>query len=132
MGLSIRRLNTLATGVASSVMNSLSRFWNGDYRLVHSFWLWGLLVSQPFGILTVALAFFIGSSMGFGAGVFVYLALMIPFISFIYVGLWRSATKYQGRVWGVLVKFIIVAGVLNFIYAATQISQQLSQILTRL
>lgn len=123
----------------------VARHWRGDISLPKSYWLNGVLL---FGLginAILAIVFLIAVNLllhnlgaAWGIGI-VYIALNCGAWVWAVVGVWRSASKYQGpRVWSVLAKIAIVLGVVvtvgnvartvSAIQYATQAAQQGNQV----
>ena len=87
-------------------MNSINRFWNGDVSLPKSYWLIGWLLAFPIivGSFTIMDYHFY-----FGA------ALLVIWIGFSTVGIWRSSDKYEGKkAWAVLTKIWLSINITYF------------------
>ena len=78
-------------------MNSINRFWNGDVSLPKSYWLIGWLLAFP--IIFNSLTIMADINFYFGA------ALLVIWIGFSTVGIWRASDKYEGKkAWAVCTK----------------------------
>ena len=87
--------------------NLFVNFWNGDVSLVKSYWLVGVLLSAAFGFVSALIILSIG--LHFHA---VY-GLIIPWLIYTTVGIWRSSDKYKGpKHWAVLAKVAVVLGII--------------------
>lgn len=93
-------------------MDRLKKVFNGDERLVITYWVWGFLGSIVVLILTWVVLFLIGFFNPVGFAI-----LQLPWYIFIWVSIWRSAGNYQGpRFWAILAKVIVVLGIIGSIY----------------
>ena len=89
-------------------MNSINRFWNGDVSLPKSYWLIGWLLAFPIivGSFTIMDYHFY-----FGA------ALLVIWIGFSTVGIWRSSDKYEGKkAWAVFTKIWLILNIIHAIF----------------
>ena len=95
-------------------MNFIKKLINGEFSLVKTFWLYGLI--------TMWILVFIGARMFEYSIIYGFFAIV--FIGLIYfaiqsIGLWRASNKYNGpRIWSVLSKFWVVLVALNYIKEA--------------
>ena len=92
----------------------LSKLWNGNYSLVKTYWLFYVLL---WGIFSLPIRWFGATNEKLQAEyvqlVMFSLCLFVAYGSIVLVGLWRSASKYDGRkLWVILVKVIVCIGVL--------------------
>ena len=95
-------------------MNYVKKFWNGDVRLVISYWVVGGLLSFPVGLVLAFLSMAVSPhDDGFGLYKLFYVGWMV----FLSVGVWRSSDKYwrnpknQGRKgWAIAAKIGIMLG----------------------
>lgn len=93
-------------------MDRFKKVFNGDERLVITYWVWGFLGSIVVIILTWAVLFLIGFFNPLGQTI-----LQLPWYIFIWISIWRSAGNYKGKiVWAILAKVMVVVGVLGSIY----------------
>ena len=87
--------------------NFFEDFWNGDVSLVKSYWLVGVVLSFAVGFFGALLI--LGVGLHFNA---VY-AIIIPWLIYTTVGIWRSSDKYKGpKHWAVLAKVAVVIGII--------------------
>jgi hypothetical protein len=87
-----------------------ANLWRGNYTLVKTYWLFGLLGSIGLG-LTVAIAAQITKSPLILLSGLASLGVWQVFIS---VAIWRSAVKYGGaKIWSVLARVAIFTGFLQ-------------------
>lgn len=92
----------------------LTKLWNGNYSLAKTYWLFYVLI---WGIFSIPIRWFSATSEKLQAEyvqlVMFSLCLFVAYGSIVLVGLWRSASKYDGRMlWVILVKCIVCIGVL--------------------
>ena len=93
-------------------MDRLKKVFNGDERLVITYWVWGLIGGFVYGF---SVGFVLGL-LGFTEPLLISI-LTLPFLLFIWVSIWRSSGKYQGpTIWAILAKIAVVLGVIGFIY----------------
>lgn len=90
-------------------MELVADVWHGRLPLWKVFWLYGLGGAVLFGFVDQAL----GSGMKQGAVSHLMalsvVAVMVTYFVIVFVGVWRSATNYAGKlVWAVLAKFVAV------------------------
>jgi len=95
-------------------MNYIKKFWNGDVPLVISYWLVGVLVSFPVGLVIGFLSMALSPHDG---GIGLSKLLTTGWMVFISFGVWRSSDKYwknpknQGRKgWAIVAKIAVVIG----------------------
>ena len=84
------------------------KFLDGELSLPHSYWLVGVVYSFGVGII---LGIFM---LGFNLPERAANVLALPWLVFITIGIWKSATKYKGpKFWAILAKIAIVIGIIN-------------------
>ncbi len=90
----------------------IAKLWRGDYSLVVTYWVFGVVVGV---VLNAALT---ASARTLPVAVyFAFLAAVLAYSILVWVGIWRAATKYQGdRIWPTLAKCMVVAAVLMLIW----------------
>lgn len=89
-------------------MDIFKKVFNGDERLVITFWVWGFLGS----IVYNAIVWF---AFGF-AGLMVVGLLRLLYGVFIWVSIWRSSDKYKGPShWALIAKILVILGVIGTI-----------------
>ena len=90
--------------------NFFEDFWNGDVSLVKSYWLVGVVLSFAVGFFGALLI--LGVGLHFNA---VY-AIIIPWLIYTTVGIWRSSDKYKGpKFWAILAKIAVVISIIQSI-----------------
>jgi hypothetical protein len=92
-------------------MELIKQLWRGDVSLVRTYWGFGVFASILFKILENVLEnyFFKIVSTSYGTSlIYAVAGLTYIYFSFIFIAIWRSATKYNGpSVWSVLAKFVV-------------------------
>ena len=94
------------------------RVWQGKLALWKTFWLFGagsgiLIILPPIVTVLAKIGYLRFFFNGFG---FLLLALvfLLLYLVWVFVGIWRAATNYQGNpVWAVLAKLAVAAGTLD-------------------
>jgi hypothetical protein len=80
------------------------RLFNGELGLAVTYWVFGMLGAGAWKLI-----FWLVRPER--ALTWVLLALMLAYLGFIYVSIWRAATKYNGRKeWALLAKAAVIAG----------------------
>ena len=105
---------------AGWLIASVNKFWQGDVRLVISYWIFGVIVLR-----ILAIPMYILEAKGFlnenpeelywevDLAIFLYFMSATTSNVLIVVGIWRSANKYTGPVmWGRLAQAAIIIGFL--------------------
>ena len=94
-------------------MNLINKFWNGDITLWKSYWIAGVIIPIPLGFIVGFLA------AALGLAPVSYKVVMITYIGWTLVGVWRSADKYQGKkIFSILAKIGMVVG---FLYSLSNL-----------
>ena len=105
-------------------MDLIRDLWRGDFPLVKTYWLFGVVAGIFFNI-TFAYIEYYSAAFSTGIGpVFVlgFIILVFIYSAFISVAIWRSANKYQGpQRYAILAKFSVILGVMALIKAALEI-----------
>jgi len=92
-------------------MDFIKKLINGEFSLVKTFWLYGLIVMWT---LTFIGARLLEYQIVYGLIAIVIIGLIYVVIQSI--GLWRASNKHSGlRVWSVLSKFWVILVVLSFV-----------------
>lgn len=91
----------------------LTKLWNGNYSLAKTYWLFYVLI---WGIFSIPIRWFDATNEKLQTEyvqlVMFSLCLFVAYGSIVLVGLWRSASKYDGRrLWAILAKIIVCIGV---------------------
>lgn len=93
-------------------MNKIKQVFNGDEKLVLTFWLWGFLGSLIWGFLWG----FILVAAGMTSPMVISIVGLVYSI-FAWVSIWRSSDKYTGqKIWAILAKVMVVLGVVWTVY----------------
>ena len=100
-------------------MKFIRDLWRGDVPLVWTYWGFGVVVTLVF----VGLFAIVGNNLsGFDrsaaliATVIALFVFAIVYTVFVWIAIWRSASKYTGRrMWRILAKTVVVLGVLGTI-----------------
>lgn len=88
--------------------NFIARVWNGNAGLAVIYWIYGVFAGLLWGIAFSLLA----PAPDSGSAKLFLVCIAVYFI-IVYVGIWRAASKYQGKkTWAVLAKFAAVLGAL--------------------
>jgi len=107
----------------SKKQNIVKIYWNGDMSLARSFWLVSVVI---LGVVSIP-SYFVTDAVIDNMGTALSLLLLLwtvffyVFLVYVYVGLWRSSSKYitynkkkkKSVIWGYVVYTIIVLGVLR-------------------
>jgi hypothetical protein len=109
-------------------MKLIKRLWGGEVSLGCVFWLYGVLVGFLFNLLFAAILLFyasISASVPFlSAIVWILTIIYFIYLIFIYLVIWRTAGKYQGKkVWSILARICVVLGFLGLALNAVHIAQ---------
>ena len=90
-------------------MDMIKKVFNGDERLVITFWVWGFIVSW---IYYFAVGFILGA-LGIDNALIIAVVQLI-WLVFIALAVWRSSDKYTGAsIWAILAKIWVVLSVLG-------------------
>lgn len=93
-------------------MDRFKKVFNGDERLVITFWVWGFIGGIVYSILIGIILFVLGFF-----GPLAFTIIQLPWYIFIWVSIWRSAGNYQGPgFWAIIAKVLVVLGILGSIY----------------
>lgn len=93
-------------------MDKFKKVFNGNERLVITYWVWGFVGSIVVVILTWVLLLLSGFFNPVALTI-----LQLPWYIFIWVSIWRSAGNYQGPgYWAIIAKVMVVLGILGSIY----------------
>ena len=93
-------------------MDIFKKVFNGDERLVITFWVWGFVGSIVYGF-TLGLVLVI---LGMASTLIISL-LQLPWFAFIWISIWRSAGKYKGpQHWALIAKILVGLGVVYWVY----------------
>lgn len=93
-------------------MDIFKKVFNGDERLVITFWGWGFLGSIVYGIIVTLLLGLLGL-----ATPLILAIARLPWSIFVWISVWRSSDKYKGPShWALIAKGLVILGVLFTIY----------------
>ena len=107
----------------SKKQNIVKIYWNGDISLAKSFWLVSVVILGVVSIPSYFVTDAVIDNMGTALSLFLlfWTVFFYVFLVYVYVGLWRSSSKYitynkkkkKSALWGYVVFTIIVLGVLR-------------------
>lgn len=90
---------------------------DGDFGLVKTYWLYGVLVSIVGNILMQGAAL-----SGSKALIIVLLLVMIVYAVFQLTGVWNASNRYTGlKIWAILAKIAVIVGVLSLLSSVLMI-----------
>ena len=96
-------------------MEILNKLKNGEYSLVKTYWLFGVIGNLPFNII------FSISVLSLEAITFAFF-MAIAYNYFWILGCWKAASDYQGiAIWSILAKGVCVLTGLSILYALVTI-----------
>ena len=96
-------------------MNLINKFWNGKISLWISYWIFGVLIPIPAGFLLGMLAALMRLPP------ISYKLIMLIYLLFTFVGIWRSANNYQGKkIFSILAKLGILLGLIYTLFNMAQ------------
>ena len=82
-------------------MNAISDLWIGRFGLAKTYWVWGVLSGIPWGIALTLV------TPGSNLAILVVLAFFAYYV-IVHVGIWRSASEYEGaKAWAILAKIAV-------------------------
>ena len=103
--------------------NILIRYWNGEFSLAKTFWIVGVLIGSIVALPSVLIddGTITASSDGVTILIAIYTILFNFFLVYVYIGMWRSSSKYiaqkkkikRSSFWGCAVYFSVVMGFLS-------------------
>lgn len=94
--------------------NVLGNLWSGNYTLVKTYWLFGLVGGIAVTVLYLAV---VGVTRSAFVAILGWLGVCV-WQFFISVAIWRSAGKYTGsKVWAVLARVGVVIGIVRLMHA---------------
>jgi hypothetical protein len=95
-------------------MGLIGRIWRGEEGLARTFWVYGFAVNILLKGLLLLIAFVSSGVPTFGLAVLGVLAFSLVYSIFIWVGIWRSASRYAGpKTWAVLAKIAVVVSIIG-------------------
>ena len=82
---------------------------NGDFGLAKTYWLYGVVVGIAFRVLTTIIPS--------PVIVAILSVAWIAYAIFLYMGIWKAASKYTGeKIWAVLAQIMVVLGALFLLF----------------
>jgi len=82
---------------------------NGDFGLAKTYWLYGVVVGIAFRVLTAIIPS--------PVLVAILSVAWIAYAVFLYMGIWKAASKYTGeKIWAVLAQIMVVLGALFLLF----------------
>jgi hypothetical protein len=100
-------------------MRYIKKVWRGEERLWVTFWIYYITMNFATASATDDI------SVPFIEGDFAFLVILVIFVVwlisqiFMLVAIWRSASKYEGKIpWGNICKFVLVAGLIAGLWAS--------------
>ena len=105
--------------------NILIKYWDGDFSLAKTFWIGGVLIGSIVALPSVLIddGTITASSDGITVLIAIYTILFNFFLVYIYIGLWRSSSKYiaqkkkikRSSFWGYAVYVSVVLGFFDIV-----------------
>ena len=90
--------------------NYFMKFFDGELSLPHSYWLVGIVYSIVVGILAAIII------LSLSLPEKTLSVLILPWIIFVSIGIWRSSDKYKGpKFWAILAKIAVVISIIQSI-----------------
>ena len=91
----------------------IRKLWRGNYAFL-TYWVFYVVVGIALNVIIAAAEGLLASARTLDlVAFFLLLAIGLAYYPLVCVGIWRSASKYQGRmVWAVLAKVHVVLGIL--------------------
>ena len=96
---------------------SVKSFWNGEWSLIQTFWGYGVIgnsiVSIPIAVVPTDYEF----TNGLGIFFIIYLVFYLAFFTWVFVGIWNSATNYSKhkKIWGGVAKIVVFSTVVYMV-----------------
>ena len=105
--------------------NILIKYWDGDFSLAKTFWIGGVLIGSIVALPSVLIddGTITASSDGITVLIAIYTILFNFFLVYIYIGMWRSSSKYiaqkkkikRSSFWGYAVYVSVVLGFFDIV-----------------
>lgn len=98
--------------------NIFVRVFSGDVSLPITYWVWGglgnVISAGAYAVIEFNYASIVMSPYG---DVFLnsFYAIVLAYVVFIWVAVWRSAGKYQGSGWGAVARFMVALSILGLV-----------------
>ena len=96
---------------------SVKSFWKGEWSLSQTFWGYGVIgnsvVSIPLHVVPTDYEFTNGMGIFFS----IYVLFTLAFFTWVFVGIWNSATNYSKhkKIWGSVAKIIVFSTVVYMV-----------------
>lgn len=107
----------------------IKKLWNGDVRLVITYWVYFVLISFVYGMIVKALeGSFVDLATTLSGRMVIYFIVVFHFIyfPFIFVAVWRSANKYKkSKGLASVAKIIVIINVIVFLLVSAEIIKQI-------
>tara|TARA_Y200000002_G_C22223580_1_gene472593 strand:- start:42 stop:386 length:345 start_codon:yes stop_codon:yes gene_type:complete len=88
--------------------NYFMKFFDGELSLPHSYWLVGVLYSIGVAILITMFSIMMSLPLKTDS------VLLLPWVIFTSIGIWRSSDNYKGlKFWAILAKIAVVIGIIQ-------------------
>ncbi len=104
-------------GATTTTPNFVVKLFKGDVSLPVTYWIFGSLVGVGFGIVQTAIELNYMDLLlteGGELGIAVFSWFVVAYTLFIFVAIWRSAGKYDGKsIWATLARLGVVVGILG-------------------
>ena len=105
--------------VAVKKKNILVRLLNGDIKLVYTYWIFGVAINLCLTLVTkyIELNYIALTMLESGAlAIQIFVWMSVAILTFLYISIWNSATKYQGpSIWKICAKILAVLASLNLV-----------------
>ena len=96
--------------ISKNNKNYFMKFFDGELSLPHSYWLVGIVYSIVVGILAAIII------LSLSLPEKTLSVLILPWIIFVSIGIWRSSDKYKGpKFWAILAKIAVVISIIQSI-----------------
>ena len=105
--------------------NILIKYWDGEFSLAKSFWIGGVIIGGIVALPSVLIddGTITASSDGITVLIAIYTILFNFFLVYIYIGMWRSSSKYiaqkkkskNSSFWGYAVYVSVVLGFFDIV-----------------
>jgi len=94
---------------------SLTGVWRGEANLATTYWGYGVLPLICISVVEFGISSIVSGSVGLLIVAAIYL-LVLPYLFFVGVAIWRSAKRYGGRrIWAFLARAVVVLNGVAFI-----------------
>lgn len=100
-------------------MDGMMKLWRGEQSLKMAFWFFGVIIKLVLFLILNSVNTMAKYGLLPPAAFYLLLSLMMVYNVVCYVGIWRSASRYDGvRIWAVLAKIYVAVFALLLIYDA--------------